>query len=345
MSDFSFYHISRAGQLSRKATLADVLAAGKEEGFIWLDYRQPEKDDLTALIEPLGLHPLAIEDCLDDNQIPKIEDYPQHTFILFNAFEYTNQVLEETEVDIFIGSNFLVTTSRLDSKNEPVLKNIERYIALDTASARQGPAFLAHILLDYIVDRKFVAIEALEEDLDSAEDTILSDHVHFSPSELVRLRRELLSLRKNLFHEREGLVKITRKDCLYIPEKAILQYRDIYDHLSKFYEMTESSRDLATSLMEMYLSILNNQMTKTANDTNVTVRRLTFITTVFMPLTLLAGVGGMSEYSMMTGAQNWRIAYPAFLLLMVFLGIANYYILKWLDLRRRKSLDSSTVLE
>jgi magnesium transporter len=72
-------------------------------------------------------------------------------------------------------------------------------------------------------------------------------------------------------------------------------------------------------------------MAKTANETNSTVRRLTFITTIFMPLTLLAGIGGMSEWSMMTGAANWKISYPAFLLMMVVIGIANYYLLKWFE--------------
>jgi magnesium transporter len=88
--------------------------------------------------------------------------------------------------------------------------------------------------------------------------------------------------------------------------------------------------------MEMYLSMLNNQMTKTANETNSTVRRLTIITTIFMPLTLLAGIGGMSEWSMMTGPQNWRIAYPAFLLVMGVIGLANYFLLNWIDKRNRQ---------
>jgi magnesium transporter len=86
----------------------------------------------------------------------------------------------------------------------------------------------------------------------------------------------------------------------------------------------------------MYLSMLNNQMTKAANETNVTVRRLTFITTIFMPLTLLAGIGGMSEWSMMTGPENWRIAYPAFLLAMVVIGFASYYLLNRLETRSRR---------
>jgi len=98
----------------------------------------------------------------------------------------------------------------------------------------------------------------------------------------------------------------------------------------KFFELIESSRDIVTSLMEMHLSIINNRMTRAANDTNITVRRLTFITTIFMPLTLLAGIGGMSEWSMMTGPEHWKIAYPVFILAMALIGIANYYLLKWM---------------
>jgi magnesium transporter len=170
--------------------------------------------------------------------------------------------------------------------------------------------------------------------LDAMEEAMLDDVTNFNPAELIRMRRDLLSLRKSLFHEREIFVKICRKDCPFISEAAIYPYRDIYDHLAKFFELTESYRDIVTTLMEMYLSIQNNKMTKAANDTNVTVRRLTFITTIFMPLTLLAGIGGMSEWSMMTGPGNWRIAYPAFLVGMVGLGFISYRLLKWLEKRK-----------
>jgi magnesium transporter len=149
------------------------------------------------------------------------------------------------------------------------------------------------------------------------------------------LRRDLLALRKSIFHEREILTKICRKDCPFVSEKAIFHYRDIYDHLAKFFELAETYRDLLTSLTEMHLSLLNNQMTRATQETNGTVRRLTLITTIFMPLTLLAGIGGMSEWSMMTGPGNWRIAYPAFLLAMVLLGSLNYFTLRRLVKRRR----------
>jgi magnesium transporter len=171
----------------------------------------------------------------------------------------------------------------------------------------------------------------LEDELDKAEDDILSDLASFNPATILHMRRNLLALRKSLFHEREVFVKICRKDCLFIPEKLLYLFRDIYDHITIFFELIETSREIVTSLMEMYLSLLNNQMARTANRTNSTVRRLTFITTIFMPLTLLAGIGGMSEYSMMTNPGNWRIAYPAFLMGMLVLGVAAYFLLKRME--------------
>jgi magnesium transporter len=335
MSESRFYHISPAGELTPIVSLTEALSSVADGGYIWLDYVKPTREELSALIDPLGIHPLAIEDCTDENQVPKIEDFPQNTFIIFNAFSHTNRTLSVDEVDFFIGKDFLITVSRYGSEAVWTPSDIERLIKLDFDSSNWGPAFLMHIIMDHVVDQKFVAIEVLEDELDTAEDAMMAAPSDFDPSKLLDLRRNLLALRKSLFHEREILVKICRKDCPFIPEKAIFHYRDIYDHLATFFELTETYRDIVTSLMELYMSILNNQMTKTANETNATVRRLTYITTIFMPLTLLAGIGGMSEWSMMTGPANWKIAYPLFVAAMAVIGVANYFLLKRLDKKGR----------
>ncbi len=342
MSESRFYHIARDGNPARLSTLAEALSAIKGGGFIWLDFIRPSKEglpalkgELSVLVEALGLHPLSIEDCTDENQIPKIEDFPRNTFILFNTFSYSTQKLTIDEVDLFIGENFLVTVSGGEAGRERPFSSIEHMLELDIENVRQGPAFLMHVILDQIVDRKFLAIEALEDELDAAEELMLADASSFNPAGLLHLRRDLLALRKSLFHEREILVKICRKDCPFISEKVIYPYRDIYDHLAKFFELTETFREIVTSLVEMYLSMINNRMTRFANETNATVRRLTFITTIFMPLTLLAGIGGMSEWSMMTGPSNWRIAYPAFMVALVMIGVASYFLLKRLEQRGR----------
>ena len=338
MSESWFYHFPQTGKPVRCATADAALAAAKDGGFVWLNYCQPTREELANLIDPLGLHPLSIEDCFDKNQLPKIEDFPTNTFILFNAFDYSNRELLIGEIDLFIGNNFLVTVSKRNAEKCWLWDGIEQIVETDSERVQQGPGFLMHIILDQVVDHKFLAIEALEDELDSVEEALLADAASLKPAELIRFRRYLLNLRKSLFHEREILAKISRKDCPFITDEAIFHYRDIYDHLVRFFELTESYRDMVTSLMEMYLSLLNNQMAKAANATNSTVRRLTIITTIFMPLTLLAGIGGMSEWSMITGPENWGITYPTFILAMVMLGFANYYLLKWLE-RRNLSQD------
>lgn len=331
MSTSSFYHISPQGRLDRVGTLAEALESRKTGGFVWLDFYQPSKEELSALIEPLGLHPLSIEDCVDQNEVPKIEDFPGNTFIIFNAFKYADREVLVDEVDLFLGQDFLVTVTGIGSDDRRPLEGIEHAIEIHPESVAGGPAFLMHVILDRVVDEKFAAIEALESDMDRAEEALLAAPADFNPQEILHLRRDLLALRKSLFHEREILVKISRKDFPFISDDAIFHYRDIYDHLARLFELIETYREILTSLMELYASMLSNLMAQNANEMNSTVRRLTFITTVFMPLTLLASIGGMSEWTMMTGPSNWKIAYPVFILAMGVIAVVNYYILRRIE--------------
>jgi magnesium transporter len=336
ISETHFYHISEKGKMVNASSLEEAQELAKAGGYIWLSYIHPSLEDLTPLIEKMGLHHLSIEDCLNEGQIPKIEDFPNHTYILFNAFNYTKKKIVIEEVNLFIGENFLITVNHKGPTGRILMKSIEEMVIRNIEKAELGPAFLMHLILDHIVDEKFIAVEALEEDLNIAEEKMLQDLEKFDLSNLQHIRRNLLTIRKSLFHEREILLKICRKDCPYISDQAIFHYRDIYDHLARFFELTETYREIVTSLMEMHLSLLNNKMAKSANKTNATVRRLTFITTIFMPLTLLSGIGGMSEYSMMTGSENWKISYPIF---MVAMGILGYMSLRWLKRLEKNEKD------
>lgn len=335
MSESKFYHFPPKGIFYNVGSAAAAFSAVREGGFIWLNFFEPGKEELSSLVDPLGIHPLSVEDCMDERQVPKIEHFPKNTFIIFNAFSYIEKSLRIDEVDIFIGENFLITVSGFHSENRKPLNGIEGFVEFELENARKGPAFLMHVIMDHIVDQKFHAIEAMEDELEEAEEILLSTPETFNPAELVRLRRYLLNLRKSLFHEREILVKICRMDCPFIGEKAVFHFRDIYDHLAKFLELTETYREIVTSLMELYTSLLNNLMTKTSNETNLSVRRLTLIATIFMPLTLLASIGGMSEWSMITGPTNWKITYPLFLVGMVIIGVVNYYLIKRLEKRNK----------
>ncbi len=331
MSESKFIHFSPTGLFYGVESLADAVSVLREGGFIWLNYYKPEKENLNVLTDLLGIHPLSVEDCFDEKQIPKIEYFQNNTFMLFNSFSYKDKKLFTDEINFFLGKNFLITVSGYNSDNRKPLKNLAEIIENDQLNIKKGPAYLMHKILDYIVDQKYEAFDMMEDELEASEDALLEKVSDFQPMELIYMRRNLVNLRKSLYHEREILVKINRLDCPFIPEKAIAGYRDIYDHLSKYFELTETYREIETSLMELYTSLLNNEMTQTANATNASVKRLTLIATVFMPLTLIAGIGGMSEWTMMTGPDNWKVSYPLFILAMAIIGGINYFAIRGLE--------------
>jgi magnesium transporter len=331
MPESKFYHFTSNGPFYGIGTLSDAVAALEESGFIWFNFYQPSKEELMYLVDAIGIHPLSVEDCLDDKQVPKIEYFANNTFIIFNAFSYIEKTLYIDEINLFLGKNYLITISGHNSGPRKPLDNITTLIETGHTNSKTGPDFLMHIVLDHLVDQKYKAFDDMEDELEEAEELLLEDVEKFQPMKLIRMRRDLMILRKSLFHEREILVKICRMDCPFINEKAIVHYRDIYDHLAKFFELTETYREIETSLMELYTSLLNNLMTKMSNNTNSSVRRLTLIATIFMPLTLLASIGGMSEWSMMTGPEKWKLTYPLFILGMVVIGVINYYLIRRLE--------------
>jgi magnesium transporter len=332
MSTSEFYRISPSGELEKLNSFSEAVKALSDSGYVWFNYSKASRDDLAELVEPLKIHPLSMEDCTDENQVPKMDEFPGYTFIVFNALCYDGEELMSDEVDIFIGENFVVTVSGYSEATQFPIKGIQSAIERNISAVKRGPAWLMHIILDYVVDQMADVVEKAEADLDQAEAEILASPAVFDPSRLIYLRRNLLALRKILFHEREVLTKISRNDCEWVPEKATVHYRDIFDHLSNFLEMTESNRDNVGSLMELYASMLNNQMARDSNQTNATVRRLTFITTIFMPLTLVAGIFGMSEWTVMTGGEpNIRKSFLIFAAIIVIIGLTNFLVIRWLE--------------
>lgn len=252
-------------------------------GFVWLAYASPERDDLAPLVDALGIHPLSIEDCFDEDHLPKIDIFPEYTGILFNDFLNGSDTVNIREINFFLGKDFLVSVFRDGNADLHQCRVILAELALDTVKPVGGPARVLHA-------------------------------------------------------EREILARICRRDSPLIQEADLAYFSNLYDHLAKFIELVESSRETVTNLVQIQLSLASNAMTESANRTNRSVNRLTLITTIFMPLSLIAGIGGMSEWTMVTGPENWKIAYPILISFMALMGSINYFILKWLDRRKiRKS--------
>ncbi|MFN8209082.1 MAG: magnesium transporter CorA family protein [Bacteroidales bacterium] len=337
MAACTIYQISSTGKMTVLNTLEEGLEHLAGNGYLWVEAVQPDRYEFEDIARKLGLHPLAVEDCFNENLVPKMEDYPDITFFIFNSFRYRKEDLNLQEINLFIGRKLLVTVCGYNSEVPEAMADMAKIVRQNPETIKGGPSYLMYLILDRLVDHKFTAIETMEDELDEMEDLVLDSPDSFQIPGLVRIRQQLLQIRKSLFHEREILVKICRKDCPFIAEKTLFHFRDIYDHLNKFFELTETFREMVATQMELFMSVQNYRMTRTSNETNTFIKRLTLITTIFMPLTLLAGIGGMSEYSMMTGPTHWRWAYPLFLVGMVLVGYITYLVLMWFDRRRNKS--------
>ena len=322
-----YFAITRSGALHKAAGLNDALLFAGDEGYIWLDYIDPSPESLAELGTSLGIHPLSIEDCLNGDQLPKLDLFPTYSFMTFSIFEPTSDGFQAHELDLFISKRFLITVSRREVNGTSVLSSMEASIEREMDTVRLGPSYLLHQVVDMIVDHKLMAVEGIEEKLDADEDAILRDAASFNLGSLMDSRRDLQVIRRSLFHERELIGKLIRKDSPFLAEKSLIYFRDVYDHLSKYYEIAETAREQVTNLMEIHLSLISNAMAESSNRTNAIIRRLTLITTIFMPLTLISGIGGMSEFTMMVGSTNWRTAYLILLIVMVIIAAINYVLL------------------
>lgn len=328
MTDSFALQILNDGQTSKVAVTA---APADDALFIWHHLHAPAEEELKMLPETYGLHPLAIEDCMDDDQIPKMESFQKNTHLIFNAFSYKNNDIRSEEVNIFIGEKFLVTVTRSERLSDALFQMKEKITSSANGSWRTGPSWLMHLIIDKIIDEKMNALDTLEDETDTIEDALLAGKETLDFSQIQKLRWAFQLLRKSLFHEREILYRIIREDHDFISHKSSYLYRDVYDHVVRLYEMTETCRETVKSLVELHLAMANNQMAQAADNTNKTIRRLTFITTVFMPMTLIAGIGGMSEYTAVTGSENWRLAYGLLMLFFLIMGILSYRWLKGID--------------
>jgi len=242
-----------------------------------------------GLIERLGaifeLHSLALEDVLTLGQRPKTEDYDQAVFCILQHLAYKESGLIKTQLALFLGSDFVLT---LQPGGTDLLSPVRERIAKGRARMRQkGACYLTYALLDLLVDAAFPTLEALGDHLDVIEEGILDRPDREDIERLQGARRELLVLRQVLWPQREVMGHLAREDHELIPDDVRIYFRDCYDHAVQALEVSENFREMASGLLDIYLTSLSHRL-------NDVMKVLTIISTVFMPLSFLAGVYGMN---------------------------------------------------
>lgn len=283
----------------RQVQKADDLFGSRADGRIhWIDLDGlADVEALNKIGAHFGLHPLALEDVLHAPQRPKIEEYPGHFFIVTQIPVWKRDAAEVQfeQASLFFGADFLITIQ--ENPATDIFGPVRTRLRSGRGFGRtRGHDYLAYAILDSVVDHYFPLLERLGEQIETLEDELLA---HPSRRGLVRLhtlKRALMRLRRNIWPLRDLFSALTRDESGLIAAETKLFLRDCHDHAVRLMDVVETYRDLTASIMDIYLSSVGMR-------TNEVMRVLTVVSTIFIPLTFVAGVYGMN-FKTMPGAES-----------------------------------------
>lgn len=267
-----------AGVFTPIDNIEDTLTA-PAEGFYWID---ADTEDLVELQPLYGLHDLAVEDCLsEEDQRPKLEIYESHYFIVVNSIRFDDEEIFLRALNVFLGRHYIITVTRQKIHELRVLKPM-----LWEQEVSEPDRFL-YLLIDLVVDNYFSVGDRIEARIEKLEEDILMHTKKSHLSEIIGLRSEILWLKKMLGPQKEVINTLNKKDLRLIDDQLQKYFSDIYENAVKISETFETYRDLMGNLREAYQSSI-------ANRANEIMRVFTAITTIFMPLTVITGIYGMN---------------------------------------------------
>ena len=283
---------------------------------LWVDLDDPTDDEIKAILEGVfQFHPLAIEDCVTPSSLPKIEDYEDHLFIVTHAVDFTRtEKFNTTELDLFLGREFLVTFHRTSLKS--VAAAIDRCVKA-TGSVARGPDRLAHLVMDLLVDNYKPITDELRSELEEIEDTVLAgDSSEDLIPKLLEVRGEINHLRQIVRPQRDVVSRIAHGDSKIIRNVMLPYFRDLRDNLIRIDETAASYADQLFISFDLYLSKSDVQ----ANDG---LKVLTALTALTLPATLISSWYGMNFHHM--PELHSAFGYPIAFLVTVLLTAAMWW--------------------
>jgi magnesium transporter len=293
-------------------------------------------DVIRQLGEVFGLHGLAQEDVINVHQRPKVEEYAAHLFIVARMVAASTPATTE-QISMFLGERFLLTfQERPGDCFDPVRARLRA--ARGQIRNRQAD-YLAYALLDSVIDGYFPVLEGMGERLEELEDRVIAAPADMEVARIHEIRRELLTIRRAVWPQREMLSALTRESSPYVTDQTRPYLRDCYDHTIQLMDIIETYREIATGLIDVYLSSLSTRL-------NEVMKVLTIIATIFIPLSFITGLYGMNFDR---GASPWNMpelewywGYPMAIGLMtaVAAGLLYYFYRKgWLTDRDKDKSD------
>jgi len=307
-------------EVNAKATLQDALKRKDTDPVSWINIDQLHD---VELMEKLGnhyeIHPLLMEDILNTDLRPKVEDEDDYVMLSLKVLNYDGQNgnLTTDQISFILGRNYVISfKEKPDTVFEPVINRLSS--SKGTIRSR-GADYLFYALTDVIIDNYFTIIENIGIDLEKLEDQIFNQPGEDALQEIHRIKGDLLQIRRITYPIREAMRKLENDDIQLIEDKTRKYFTDIYEHIIQIIETIESYRETVSGLKDLYLSSISFRMNKV-------MQVLTIIATIFIPLTFLVGVYGMNFDNM--PELHWKYAYFTLWGIMISLVVILVYFFK-----------------
>ncbi|MCB1381457.1 MAG: magnesium/cobalt transporter CorA [Notoacmeibacter sp.] len=300
------------------ATPTAIRAALKAGQRIWVDVAGTGDAGLVAeLGDVFGIDPLALEDVMNLHQRPKAEEFDTFVFVVLHMVDGREAASRE-QFSLLFSRNWVLTFQETPGDClDPVRDRLRRGKPRICAG---GPDYLAYAILDAILDAYFPVAEKLGDRLETLEDAITLNPAPADIAELHAVKRDLLSVKRSLWPMREMMSVLRDGDIGLVTDETRRFLRDVHDHVLQLIDIVETYRELASGLLDLYLSSLSNRM-------NEVMKVLTIISTIFIPLSFLAGVWGMNFHDMPELHAHW--GYPAALGFMAAVAVTLLAVFRW----------------
>jgi magnesium transporter len=314
------FSAGRAGPtVAGSGTLRELLSAGADE-LVWIDASRPTAEEMAGLQETLELPPLAVEDALEAQQRPKVDQYERCVFVVVYEAALDGGApdarLELGELALFVGARYFLTVRQ----REPVTEDsfAHRLLTTEGHPLRTTTA-MAHAVLDHIVDEYYAVTESLESRIEDIDDMVWSGIRQDDLTRAFALRRDLVRFRRVVAPLREVLNVLVRHEGGVLDDAADEYLRDLYDHVVTVYEEIEMSRDLLAGALEGHLAVVSNRM-------NEVVLKVSAWAAIIAVPTVIASIYGMNFVRM--PELRWHLGYPMALAMMVAAALSLYLVFK-----------------
>jgi magnesium transporter len=283
----------------------------------------------TEIIEKIGkhfnMHPLILEDVVNSEQRPKVEDYGEYIFVVLKMLYLDDKKdeIQAEQISLILSEKFIISFQ--EEKGKDVFDVVRQRIRSGKGKIRKhGPDYLAYSLIDAIVDNYFIILEALSESLGDLEEEVVENPSINTSKSINSLKRELIFLRKCVWPLREVIRNLETSESSLIKDSTKIYFRDVYDHTIQVIDNVETFRDVISGMLDVYLSSISNKM-------NEIMKVLTVFSAIFIPLTFIVGIYGMNFKFF--PELEWKYSYPLLWIFMIGLvfGMLFYFKKKkWL---------------